>query len=56
MLVHQSVSFLVKGGVEKSFRVVRAMGGMNFVVGLLFWVLTLNNRLYQPRPDFVHQE
>jgi glycosyltransferase involved in cell wall biosynthesis len=48
---HLLVRRLVTGRVRDGWLVARALGGGALLAGLFCWVLTLNNRLYRPRPN-----
>jgi glycosyltransferase involved in cell wall biosynthesis len=51
--VHHALHCLRSGRSSHFLRVVRALGGSRFFVGLVTWTLTLNNHLYRPKPRFI---
>lgn len=53
---HLCLAYLGKGQLRESLHIARAMGLVNVLAGAVFWLLTANNRLYRPQPEFVHSE
>jgi len=50
---HYFVRCLVVADFDKCLRLIRIMGVRDLVMGLVHWLLTLNNHLYRPKPIFV---
>jgi glycosyltransferase involved in cell wall biosynthesis len=49
---HYFVRCLMVADFVKCLRLIRTMGFRAFVMGLVHWLLTLNNHLYRPKPIF----
>jgi glycosyltransferase involved in cell wall biosynthesis len=50
---HHFVRCLMVADFVKCSRLIRVMGGRDLVMGLVHWLLTLNNHLYRPKPIFI---
>jgi glycosyltransferase involved in cell wall biosynthesis len=53
--VHHAMRCLQWGRFQDLIQVIKIMGLGDFTRGWIFWLLTLNNRLYKPKPKFVSQ-
>lgn len=53
---HHALGALAAGRPAYVVAMVRAMGLSNFLAGLLWWFLTVHNRLYAPRAKFKMSE
>jgi len=51
---HYFVRCLMVADFGKCWRLIRIMGFRSLAMGLVHWLLTLNNHLYRPKPIFVH--
>jgi glycosyltransferase involved in cell wall biosynthesis len=50
---HFAIRCLLAGRIQDFASVLSVMGPAYFAAGLLFWLLTVNNHLFRPRPRFV---
>jgi glycosyltransferase involved in cell wall biosynthesis len=49
---HHFIRRLMAGSFDECATLIRIMGFRDLAAGLIIWLLTVNNRLYQPRPFF----
>jgi hypothetical protein len=49
---HHFVRYLIAGRFSDCLSLMRIIGFRDLAMGILLWVLTLNNHLYRPRPVF----
>jgi glycosyltransferase involved in cell wall biosynthesis len=49
---HHFIRRFMAGSFDECATLIRIMGFRDLAVGLIMWLLTLNNHLYQPRPIF----
>jgi glycosyltransferase involved in cell wall biosynthesis len=47
--VHVAMHWLITGNHTYFFEMIKHIGGKNFLISSFFWLITLNNRLYQPK-------
>lgn len=52
---HYFVRCLMAADFVKCSRLIRIMGARALVMGLVHWLLTLNNHLYRPKPIFLRE-
>ena len=50
---HHALRCLIAGKFRDFLEIVSIMGTRDLASGLMGWLLTLNNRIYRPKPEFV---
>jgi hypothetical protein len=50
--VHHCIRCAARGRISDCFQIIGRLGFRSCVLGLLFWFLTVDNRLWKPRPHF----
>jgi len=53
---HYCLRCLTWGRFKDFFKIASIMGAADFTLGIIFWVLTLNNHLYRPKPKFLYMD
>lgn len=48
---HYGAKLLLQGRTRELIQLIKIMGWGDFLVGAAFWLLTANNRIYEPRAD-----
>lgn len=49
---HYCLRCLTWGRLKDFFKIASIMGAADFTLGVIFWLLTLNNHFYRPKPKF----
>ena len=49
---HHCLRCLTRGELMNFLKIISIIGAADFTLGVIFWLLTLNNHLYRPKPRF----
>lgn len=49
---HYCLCCLIQGRFKDFFKIASIMGATDFTLGIIFWLLTLNNHIYRPEAKF----